>query len=92
MLIVAACASSPTASFDDTRITEDVIGALNSDHLRGIAVSVTNGRVKLVGLVPSESNRALAIVDAERVPGVVAIDDQIEVSGRPPAERDRRAP
>jgi len=78
-VVVLSCAGSRTASFDDARIKEDVIGALNGDHLKGIEVSVTSGHVILVGLVPSDAARALAATDAERVPGVVSVDNQIDV-------------
>jgi len=78
-IVIVSCASSRSASFDDARIKEDVVGALHGDHLQGIEVSVTNGHVTLVGLLPSDADRGLATADAERVPGVVAVDNQIAV-------------
>ena len=82
LLITASCASSRSASFDDARIKEDVTGALIADHIEGITVSVSQGRVTLVGLVPGVKDRQLAVMDAERVPGVRFVDDQIEVRSR----------
>ncbi|HEY6895437.1 MAG TPA: BON domain-containing protein [Rhodanobacteraceae bacterium] len=79
--LMTACASTRSVSFDDARIKEDVAGALNADHLQGIQVSVVNGRVTLIGLVATDAARAEAGADAERVPGVVAVDNQIGIAG-----------
>jgi osmotically-inducible protein OsmY len=84
LLLAAACTSTRPASFDDARITEDVAGALRADHINGIMVSVTSGRVRLAGIVPTREQRELAALDAERVPGVVAVENQIEVPGKKP--------
>ena len=84
LLLAVACTFSRTASFDDARIAENVAGALREDHIEGITVSVTHGRVTLVGIVPTRGERDEAEVDAERVPGVVAVENQIEVSGQKP--------
>lgn len=66
-------------SFDDARIKEDVAGALNADHIYNVTVSVSGGRVMLVGTVPNALAREGATRDAERVAGVVAVDNRIEV-------------
>ena len=84
LLFAVACTSTRTASFDDARIAENVVGALREDRIEGITVSVTHGRVKLVGIVATRGERDEAEVDAERVPGVVAVENQIEVSGQKP--------
>src|ERR1700694_2520173 len=79
VLLTLTCATGRTASFDDARIAEDVTGTLHDDHIENVTVSVKNGRVTLVGIVDSEDQRELAGRDAERVPGVVAISNQISV-------------
>jgi osmotically-inducible protein OsmY len=81
-LFATACTSSRTASFDDARIEEEVAGALRADHIDGIAVSVKAGCVTLTGIVATRAERDEASSIAERVPGVISIANQIEVSGQ----------
>lgn len=70
---------------DDAAITARVKAALAAAQLLGrvIQVSVTQGVVRLVGLVESEHDLRLAELNAKSVPGVSKVDNEIELNAAP---------
>jgi osmotically-inducible protein OsmY len=67
----------------DAVIEDEIRGMLARDPRlplpAEVAVSATNGTVVLRGTVGSFSQRRAAVSDARRVPGVYALDDQLQV-------------
>jgi osmotically-inducible protein OsmY len=80
---VAAAASSEDLQVSDTALFRSVQERLLEDRaLRDVAIraQVTQGTVVLSGKVPDEKARERALELARGVPGVVAVDSQIEVA------------
>jgi osmotically-inducible protein OsmY len=67
---------------EDERIRQDVLNQLHWDSridASRIEVTVTNGRVVLSGTVPTYQARRLASMDTSILPGVVSVENQIDV-------------
>ncbi|MFI5216583.1 MAG: BON domain-containing protein [Candidatus Limnocylindria bacterium] len=60
---------------------------LDDDDLEEVAISarVEHGVVTLSGVVPEAELRERAVKLAESVPGVVSVQDRIQVAGQKPA-------
>lgn len=82
---LAAVAQSESPS-TDAEMTERVKTALAADaHLlaRHIDVTVRKGVVHLRGFVESDEDLKLVLKDARAVPGVVSVDNQMELKRAP---------
>lgn len=55
------------------------------DPVRTIRISVQNGHVELYGTVDSKSDKEIAFMRANSVPGVFSVKDYIQVAGQPNA-------
>jgi osmotically-inducible protein OsmY len=67
-------------------VKKDILDQVYADDRIGgayIEVEVTEGRVVLVGTVPAYTARRAAQEDAEPVPGVTSVDNQLEVQFPP---------
>lgn len=81
----------PTSSMDDrTRmaVARAVYGfpSLNRyamDPAKPIRISVQNGHVQLFGTVDSESDKNVAYMEANQVPGVFSVTNHLQVAGKP---------
>jgi len=87
--VIDDIATSPYAERTDADIAADVENALKLDNrvdLGGIVVRVAGGVVGLSGVVGSSLERQAAEEDAWYTPGVVAVDNTLDVSParRPP--------
>jgi osmotically-inducible protein OsmY len=69
----------------DASIQKQVMEGVYNDSVvsdaRNVRLATQNARVTLRGLVASPEERAAIQGDAEEFPGVVAVDDEIEVAG-----------
>lgn len=89
--VIDDIAVSPAADRTDADIAADVENALKYDNrvdLNSIVVRVAGGVVTLSGVVGSSTERRAAEEDAWYTPGVIAVDDEIEVS----SSKQRPAP
>lgn len=71
-----------SSSTDDARITVSVSSALAKDdelHGASIDIQTRGGAVRLAGAAPSPAAKARATEIARSVPGVSAVDNQLEV-------------
>lgn len=59
------------------------------DPLQPIRISVQNGHVTLYGQVDSQSDKDVAGIRANTVPGVFSVTNDLQVAGKPPAEKQR---
>lgn len=97
---IIACSTSqpPNTQVDDGRITAEVKSKLASDvrpsSLANISVNTTNGVVTLAGQVESEEIKRNAETVARGVPGVVSINNnlQVEPAGNSKQGRLRASP
>jgi hypothetical protein len=67
-------------------------GGITNDPPMGyhaIHIIVKNGNVTLVGAVNSDSDLAMAGMRANIVPGVFSVDNDLEVTGKPPATKEQ---
>lgn len=72
----------PAPTMDDRRLRENVIAAFRSQSWApefGENVVVKDGVVQLWGTVSSEAHRKALVVAAQNVPGVQAVEDQMDV-------------
>jgi osmotically-inducible protein OsmY len=76
LAISAGCFSGRQATSEDSRISDDILGALHSDQIDDVTVDVTNGRVTLSGSGTAEQIQR-AVSDAERVAGVRSVRNKI---------------
>jgi osmotically-inducible protein OsmY len=63
---------------DNTTIETEVRKNLTADNITGLHIDVSNGVVTLDGHL-SASDKAKAIADAQKVPGVTQVVDRISV-------------
>lgn len=88
--VVDAVAVDPVSSMDDhTRfaVARAVYGfpSLNRyaiDPAKPIRISVQNGHVELYGTVDSESDKNVAYLEANSVPGVFSVTNHLQVAGK----------
>jgi hyperosmotically inducible protein len=59
------------------------------DPVRPIRISVQNGHVELYGSVDSESDKNIAYMRADSVPGVFSVKNYIQVAGQPKAPSEQ---
>jgi osmotically-inducible protein OsmY len=78
LLLITACSLNPQSSAD-SEVTEQIKTALHADQLDGVDVRVSHGAVTLSGIVSSELEREVAQREAERVDGVRAVANRIEI-------------
>jgi osmotically-inducible protein OsmY len=72
----AGCFSGRQATSEDSRISDDILGALHSDQIDDVTVDVANGRVTLSGSGTADQIQR-AVSDAERVAGVHSVKNAI---------------
>ena len=71
----------------DKRTTDQVVDALKKDPLYkypNVSVNTYRGQVQLGGTINQEKQRANALKDAESVPGVLGVTDNMMVNTNPP--------
>ncbi|MGZ4355080.1 MAG: BON domain-containing protein [Gaiellaceae bacterium] len=81
---------TPKALIDDTQLSDAVKGELEWDPRvdeKEIHVTARDGSVALTGFVPSYAHKAAAVQAAERVHGVKAVADDLDVRLSASAER-----
>lgn len=82
-LVLPACSNWNRATpkaLDNTAVEEEVRKNLAADHITGLSVDVNSGKgvVTLKGHL-SSSDKAKALEDARKVPGVNSVIDEISV-------------
>jgi osmotically-inducible protein OsmY len=84
----------PVSSFDDqSRIAEyraiygfSALSRYGSDPAKPIRITVINGTVILSGVVDNQTDKNLATMRANQVPGVFKVVNNLQVAGQPPTE------
>jgi CBS domain-containing protein len=72
----------PCETRDDVAIRADIIGEIEAQDwcaLSNVGITVEKGRVKLEGVAQTEAVRTALRVAAERVPGVVAVENLVVI-------------
>ena len=83
LLVLPACSNWNRATpkaLDNTAVEEEVRKNLAADHITGLSIDVNSGKgvVTLKGHL-SSSDKAKALEDARKVPGVNSVIDEISV-------------
>ncbi len=89
--IASLAGNFPPSFVEDDRIRSEIIAEIGQAAWRPckLKVSVSNGVVKLSGIVKDDNARRAAIIAAENVPGVRDVqDDFSDARDYPPAEED----
>jgi len=83
-----AAAASQVLSDNDVSLINQVRQQFNrygelASAAQNLQITARNGTVNLIGYVPSERERQMIDAVARSTPGVVAVNDQLQVSARP---------
>jgi osmotically-inducible protein OsmY len=79
LVVSAGCFTARRATSEDARISDDILGALHTDHIDDVTVDVVNGRVTLSGSGTADQIQR-AVADAERVEGVRSVKNKIRTT------------
>ena len=61
------------------------------DPAKPIRISVQNGNVELYGVVDSETDKNLAYIRANQVPGIFSVKNYLQVAGQPAEKSNGQA-
>jgi osmotically-inducible protein OsmY len=79
MMVVAVSCGPSTATAIDATLEQEVTSAVHADHLDHVTVRVHDRRVTLTGTVQSALDLQSAQRDAERVEGVLGVQNNLQV-------------